>query len=113
MDLLLTGSFDFSYYHQVEVEFHDGSYISLPTEFIWPRFRRADDAETESIRNIVALDGENIVFCIEAQTDSSLVSLPFYIVAEKISVREGTVFYYERENLKPGERIASWVKRSS
>jgi hypothetical protein len=28
-------------------------------------------------------------------------------------VREGLVFYYERENLKEGERIAAWVQQQS
>ena len=111
--LLLTGSFDFGYYHQVEVKFGEVSYISLPSDFSNPNFRRADDAEIESIRKLVALEAEEIVFCIEAETSSSLARLPFYLVAEGMTVTEGLVFYYDRPDLKDGERIASWVQRGS
>ena len=113
VNLLLTGSFDFSYYHEVEVKFQEVSYISLPADFSHPHFRRADEAEIASIRKIVALESEDIVFCIEAETSGSLDRLPFYVVAEKMTVTEGTVYYYEPETLKAGERIASWVKGSS
>lgn len=112
-NLLITGSFDFCYYHEVEVAFKDVSYISLPTDFNHPRFRRADANEIEAIRKLIALEPEDIVYCIEAETSCSIVKLPFYVVAEGVTVREGRVFYYERENLKEGERIAAWVRHQN
>jgi hypothetical protein len=41
VNLLLIGSFDFAYYHEVEVEveFREVTYISLPTYFECPTFR--------------------------------------------------------------------------
>jgi len=56
------------------------------------------------------LDQEEIVFYIEAETSCSLNKIPFFVVAEKVTLNEGLVFYYERENLKVGKRIAPWVK---
>ena len=110
-NLLMTGSFDFCYYHEVEIEFKEVSYISLPSGFNYPRFRRASAHEIESIRKLIALEPEDIVYCIEAETSCSLVKLPFYIVATGVNVREGRVFYDERQNLKEGEQIAVWVKQ--
>jgi len=111
VSLLLTGSFDFNYYHEVEVEFKEVSYISLPSDFYDPVFRLANAEEIESIRKLIALEKKDVVFCIEAGTSCSIDKLPFYIVVESVSMREGRVFYYDRENLKEGERIACWVKR--
>ena len=85
----------------------------LPSDINNPSFRRADETEIESVRKAIALESEDIVFCIEAETSSSIIKLNFFVVAEGVSFREGKVFYYERDNLNPGERIAGWVKRSS
>jgi len=113
VNLMLTGSFDFCYYHEVELLFHEVSYISLPADFSYPKFRKATLAETSDIEKLIAVDEEETVFCIEAETSCSLEKLPFFVVAERVSLNEGLVFYYERENLKEGERIAPWVKVSS
>jgi hypothetical protein len=113
VNLMLTGSFDFCYYHEVELLFHEVSYISLPADFSYPKFRKATLAEISDIEKLIAVDSEETVFCIEAETSCSLEKLPFFVVAERVSLNEGLVFYYERENLKEGERIAPWVKVSS
>jgi hypothetical protein len=110
VNLTLTGSFDFCYYHEVELIFGEVSYISLPSQFWNPFIRMAIDAEIAGIRAIIAIDETESVYCIEAETSASLEKLPFYIVAESVSINEGLVFYYARENLKAGERIAPWVK---
>lgn len=110
VNLMLTGSFDFSYYHEVEFNFHEVSYISLPADFSYPKFRKATSEEITEIGKIIAVDAEETVFCIEAETSRSLEKLPFFVVAESVSMNEGLVFYYERDNLKEGERIAPWVK---
>jgi hypothetical protein len=110
VNLMLTGSFDFCYYHEVELVFSEVSYISLPSHFWNPFIRMATDAEIAAIRAIIAIDETESVYCIEAETGASLEKLPFYIVAESVSIKEGLVYYYARENLEVGERIASWVK---
>lgn len=109
--LVITGSFDFVYYHEVEVIFSEVSYISLPTDFHYPLFRLATEEERARVRTATALEPEDIVYCIEAETTSSIERLPFFIVAQKMEVSEGTVYHYQRDDLKPGERIAPWVPK--
>ena len=69
--------------------------------------------EIEAVRKVIALEKEDIVYCVEAETSCSTEKLPFFIVAEDVTVREGKVFYYERENLKEGERIMAGVKTNT
>ena len=109
INLMLIGSSDFSYYHQFELIFHEVSYISLPTDFSYPIFRKASSTEYIQIENIINIDREETVYCIEAETSRSLDKLPFFIVARSVSLKEGMVYYYKRKNLKKGERIAAWV----
>ena len=113
VNLIITGSFDFCYYHEVELIFHGVSYISLPADFSYPNFRKATFAEITEIEKLITVDVEETVFCIEAETSSSIEKRPFSVVAESVSINEGLVFYYHRENLKKGERIAPWVEISS
>jgi hypothetical protein len=113
VNLIITGSFDFCYYHEVEFNFHEVSYISLPAEFSCPKFRLGTADEAAQIGKIIILSEEQSVFCIEAETTRSFDRTLFFVVADKVSIKEGLVFYYERENLKEGERIAPWVKGSS
>ena len=108
--LLLTGSFDHSFYHEVEIHFHVVSYIGLPTHGIdSPRFSIATHSE-RNLRKHLELEETDILYCIH--TDPELGGRNrYYVAAERMSVVEGIVFYYHRENLKPGERIAEWVNR--
>ena len=110
-NLLLIGSFDFCYYHSVEIRFKEVLYISLPTEFDYPIFRIANLSEIQSIRQQIWLEPEDVVYCIEAETSCSIKRLPFYIVAQGINVCVGTVYYYWKDNLNTGERLASWVSK--
>ncbi|WP_417397369.1 hypothetical protein [Gimesia chilikensis] len=112
-NLLITGSFDFAYYHEVEVEFREVLYLSLPVLFWNPHFRLASVDEIKAVRKFIAVGDRHTVFCIEAESDVSFEKIPFYVVAESVRLREGTVYYYEREHLEENERIADWVKRKS
>ena len=98
INLILRGSFDFFYYHNLEVEFKEVSYISLPVEFHFPFFRLADTKEINLISNLVFLSPEDIVYCLEAETSCSINRIPFYLVARSITIRKETVFYYKKEN---------------
>ena len=109
--MLLVGSFDFCYYHDVEISFTEVSYISLPTEFHCPLFRAANLSQMQSIRQQIFLEPQDVVYCIEAETSCSIKQLPFYIVAHSINVRVGKVYDYWKENLNTGERLASWVRQ--
>ena len=73
VNLMITGSFDFCYYHEVEFIFHEVSYISLPNDFSYPKFREATAEETTKINQIIVVDEEETVYCIvTAQTKASL-----------------------------------------
>ena len=93
--LVLIGSFDLSYYHDVEVTFTEVAFIRCPTYIRGPKFCEAGKGE----------DGTRF----EIATDEGT----FEIVAESAAVAVGKVYHYDRgEQLQPGERIAPWVKRS-
>jgi len=92
--LVLIGSFDLSYYHDVELTFVDVEFIHCPTYMLGPRFR-----ETGPKRH-----GRGF----EIATTEGL----FEIIADSVSVLIGKVYHYDRgDALEPGERIADWVKR--
>lgn len=107
---VLIGSHDFCYCHELKIEFKEVYYISLPSEFYYPLFRLATLEETKTIKQLIAIESEAIIYCLEAETTGSIALLPFYIVAEAVNVREEKVYYYLRENLQKNERIADWVK---
>jgi len=109
-NILLVGSHDLCYYHELEIEFKEVWYLSLPTEFCYPTFRFVTLEESNSIKRFVDIEAEAIIYGVEAETSSSIEPLTFYIVAETISVRERKVYYYQRENLQANEKIADWVK---
>ena len=109
-NLLLVGSFDFSYYPELEIEFKEVDYLSLPTEFYYPLLRLATIEESKSIKRLVAIEPEATGYTVEAETSSLLSPPTFYIVVETVSVRKGKVYYYRRENLQANEKIADWVK---
>jgi hypothetical protein len=95
---LLIGSFNFSYYHNVEIELRGVTFCDLPEEFSHAEFtlrRSFDDA--------LAID-------VSAEPKDDIGMHHYEIHASELLVRYGTVYYYERENLKPGEKIAPWVK---
>ncbi len=95
--LVLVGSFDLSYYHDVELTFSGVESIRCPVYFTAEGFRDAGPGgESGNCRRfeITADDG------------------PHEIVAESVAIELVKVYYYDRaESLKPGERIAEWVKR--
>lgn len=93
--LLIFGSNDFTYSHYLEAEFMDVTFTDLPPRFSHARFRLGSDSTDE------------------ATVWVTVESLPEYeIRASAMTLRVGRVYYYERENLQPGERIAPGVRSS-
>jgi hypothetical protein len=86
--LLILGSNDFTCYHYLEAQFDGVTYCDLPPTFSHAQFRLGRD-----VIRVVA----------ESMTTSAT---EFEIRATGLQVRIGKVYYYERENLLPGERIA-------
>ncbi len=106
--LLLTGSFDHCYYHEFEVHFRGVVYIELPTCGLdSPVFSIAGDPIRQSYSHI-ELDADETLF--EIHHDPALHGHRYYVAAREIALAEGMVYYYAREELKPGERIADWVQ---
>lgn len=107
-DLILAGSFDFAYYHDVEIIFSDVEFIFCPGHiFSINKFRLATREEITELGKIMnGCESYGIVTCLE----DTLSNEKYYIVAQQIKCNWGIVLYYNRENLKPGERIADWVK---
>lgn len=103
--LLILGSTDFTYYHRVEIEFTGVSFHDLPETFSHAEFLLSPsdaDADADEPRNVYVF-GESLV---DMRTE-------YRIRARAVAVRLGTVYYYDRKDLKPGERIAPWVKREA
>ena len=90
--LVLAGSTDLSYYHLVEAEFEEVSFVSCPANFSHPRFRRATSAEESSVGRLVAIDAQDILVAIDAESSgSTLEPQTFFVLATKVSLREGKV----------------------
>jgi hypothetical protein len=88
--LVMMGSFDLDYYHDVEVAFYDVLSSTCPTELRWPRFSDGG-AANEKRRYLIADDAGD-----------------YEVVAGRVEVTFERVYHYDRGALlKPGERIAS------
>jgi hypothetical protein len=98
--LLILGSNDLDYYHHLEIEFRGVVFTDLPSQFSHAQFRLG-----------MGTTEDDPTIWINAESWDTLGTKDFEVQAAKVEVRIGTVYYYDRENLKPGERIASWVKR--
>lgn len=89
--LIIAGSSDISYYHNLEVIFFNPLYIEGETEW------KCDlDNKVLSIGAV----GKEIIF----YNDEGRII--FRVVSETIDVNFDTVFYYRRKNLKEGQRLA-------
>ena len=91
--LLILGSNDFVYYHYLEAEFRGVTFCDLPDRFSHAQFRLGKEST-----------GENAVVWINAEADT--VATEFEVQATDLKVSVGKVYYYDREHLQPGERIA-------
>ncbi|HEX8395104.1 MAG TPA: hypothetical protein VF665_22345 [Longimicrobium sp.] len=94
--MVLIGGFDLDYYHDVQVTFHGVVSTECPEFLYTPHFHDAG-AEGEH-RHFVVRDEEG----------------EYHVVARGVDVQRGKVFHYDRGNLlRPGERIAPWVRRGA
>lgn len=100
--LTIVGSFDLCYYHGVELHFVEVSHIECPVWFHSPKF--ADEELTHDTTSSITKPRRYLI-----RSDEGL----HQIVASSLEIAVGTVYYYDRgASLKPGERIATWVKRA-
>jgi len=103
--LVVLCSFDFSYYHDLELVFYDVSFTDLdPGDMWW------DHWEKDQVEMNPNYTGEGFEFYFNRGTHTDVQLI---VRAKAFSYHFGTVFYYDREaqeTLKPGQRVAYWVK---
>ncbi|WP_145408301.1 hypothetical protein [Paenibacillus xylanexedens] len=107
--LVLAGSFDFSYYHNVEITFDEVQFILCPGSiFNVEIIRLATEEEIQQLYLVMyGYERNAIVYCLENEFEQQ----KFYIVAKQMKYTFGMVYYYDRPNLQPGERIADHVHK--
>lgn len=98
--LVIVGSDDLSYYHTLEIIIENPSYINGVMDW-------SCSLDEDFIKSSTYIDGSRESLLLEFYSDSEL---KFKITAEKISINFDMVFYYKKENLNIGERLAYWVK---
>lgn len=100
--LILVGSFDLCYYHAVELHFVEVARIDCP---VW--FRRPTFADEGTVKDRDGSITDPRRYAISSDQGRHT------IIARTVEIVLGTVYYYDRGvALKPGERIAPWVKRA-
>jgi hypothetical protein len=108
-ELKIIGSFDFAYYHNVEINFHGVSFILCSTKFRRAKIRFATGEERDLLLNehiINYMEDDEILICFELNDGGD----KYYILAEGFDYVFEEVLYYKKENLEEGQRIAEWVK---
>lgn len=98
--LIISGSDDLSYYHTLEIIIDTPCYISGVMDW-------SCDLNEEFIKLSSCTDNAREMLVLEFYSE---FELKFKVIAKKISINFDTVFYYKRENLKIGERLAYWIK---
>ncbi|WP_431685758.1 hypothetical protein [Hahella sp. NBU794] len=109
-ELIILGSRDFSYYHQLEIKFLDVAYFSGTPSWgsnphITAVFSLIEESKALKVLQEKKVNGYFEVFEFPTDDGASII-----IAALDIVVNMDTVYYYLRENLKENERIADWVK---
>lgn len=92
--LVISASDDLSYYHTMEITLITPTFIHGVTD--WSCDVNEDFINYISEKNMLSFfsDNERI----------------FSVIADKILVNFDTVFYYPRENLTAGQRLAYWLE---
>lgn len=108
-DLILAGSFDFAYYHDVEIIFKDVDFIFCPgCTFRINNFRLATNDELlELSKYMHGWEREGFVTCLE---NTSFSSNKYYIVAQQIKFKFHNVMYEVKEGFICVQRISDWAK---
>lgn len=105
--LLFVGSFDFCYYHNVEIVFNEVSFVACPGGiFQADHIRLATKDELERIYAFSYGYNDTPTICLVDTTFKT----KFFISAGEVKYSFQNVYYYKRESLAENERIADWVK---
>ncbi|MFZ5986763.1 MAG: hypothetical protein ACOYWZ_06530 [Bacillota bacterium] len=108
--LLLAGSFDFSYYHDVEIIFYDVSFICCPgSTFTVNKLRLATNSEIEEVSRFMdGYEKDGFVICLE----DSIFNSKYFIAAYELKYKFQKVHYYLNGKLIEGEIISDWAKEN-
>lgn len=106
--LILAGSFDFCYYHNVEIIFHDVSFICCPSStFTVNRLRIADESEIQELHQMIhGYQKDGFAICME----DTFSNTSYYIIAHDIEYKFQKVNYYCDGKIIKGEVISDWAK---
>jgi hypothetical protein len=109
VDLIIAGSNDFTYYHSLEIVFKDVFHIFVnakwEVETKLPFLGLMNKEDAFDYNGKFKIEQGHSIFTLAAEDFDQ----PFCVVAKDIQFNEDTVFYYKRENLKKGERLADWI----
>ncbi len=105
--LILVGSFDFSYYQDVELIFHKATFICCPTSiFTINKFRIASEFEIKALHKVMyGFQKNGTVFAL----DDIYFNTSYYIVADNVEYNYQNI-KYNQINVSKGEMISPWAK---
>ncbi|WP_196295012.1 hypothetical protein [Hymenobacter ruricola] len=111
-DLVITGSTDFCYYHELEITFHNVFFASVyfqnwKSDTRLPVFIIPEQAEAYQMNFQLEIEQGFDLFIFRVEDSKTDV----IIAAASISYNTDTVLYYYREDLQPGMRLASTVTK--
>lgn len=106
-NLLLIGSFDFSYYHEVEILFYNTSFVFCHTNIITKLIRLANEEEIKYFSKNVYLSENNHLIAL----DDKFQRGSNYIVAQSMDYKFDLVKYFDvNGKLVNRNMISEWAK---
>lgn len=109
-NLVVNGSTDSSYYHELEVTFHNvffasGYFRGWKSDTTCPVFRTPEQEEAYYMNFQLEIEQgyDLFIFKVEGSKNNVIVA------SESVSYNTDTVLHYYREKLEPGMRLASYV----
>lgn len=108
--LIIAGSIDLIYYHTLEVIFEDVFFVSgyfntWHTDTSKAVFMLPENKIEMNIQYEIEVGYNLFIFKTEDYKNDIVIA------AQKVYYNTDTVFYYDRQDLKPNERIAHFVKK--
>lgn len=115
-DLVIAMAQNLTYYHQAALVFSEPSYFSGP--FSWTTMSAAGLSDEDQVLRVLSAAERDALMVTEAEAGRAEGFLFEIRTDEDTTVRIGAagvsldptmVFYYRREDLEPGQRLAYWV----
>ena len=113
-NLIISGSTDSLYYHELEVTFHNVFFVSgyfhdWKSDTTHPVFRTPEQEEAYQMNFQFEIEEgyDLFIFKVEGSKNDVIVA------SESISYNTDTVLHYYREKLEPGMRLADFVIKPS